>query len=138
MVDETATLSGQEGCLVQEEAVVGAQDQGFDADLPVPEATRSEPEPERNAVRSSDISDMQSKEDVRKSGRPLGISKIDLRTVWGSKTPMPGSEEGGQPGTLHLYPAAQANLSLAGLKPVPSQSFSPFINSLVSKASAPL
>jgi len=23
----------------------------------------------------------------RKSGRPLGISKIDLRTVWGSRTP---------------------------------------------------
>ena len=29
---------------------------------------------------------------TRKSGRPLGISKIDLRTVWGSRTPMPGSE----------------------------------------------
>lgn len=29
---------------------------------------------------------------TRKSGRPLGISKIDLRTVWGSRTPMPGPE----------------------------------------------
>lgn len=25
---------------------------------------------------------------TRKSGRPIGISKIDLRTVWGSRTPM--------------------------------------------------
>jgi hypothetical protein len=28
----------------------------------------------------------------RKSGRPLGISKIDLRTVWGSRTPAGLSE----------------------------------------------
>ena len=32
---------------------------------------------------------------TRRSGRPVGISKIDLRTVWGSKTPMPGAETSG-------------------------------------------
>ena len=34
----------------------------------------------------------------RKSGRPIGISKIDLRTVWGSKTPLIAPDGNSQSG----------------------------------------
>lgn len=41
----------------------------------------------------------------RKSGRPVGISKIDLRTVWGSKTPLVAADSSLQPGEQHTFHA---------------------------------
>ena len=46
----------------------------------------------------------------RKSGRPLGISKIDLRTVWGAQqTPASSQEPNASGGAAHCTPFPHVN-----------------------------